>query len=319
LQPEPFALTCRSGNDHHDPMLNQAMDPLTARIPAPSRRQAMDWSLVLVSQDIQTTIECAADDTGWGLVVAAEDYERALQAIRLYLHENRGWPWQQHVFAPGLLFDWGCLAWVLLLCLFYWLSDTRADLHDAGLMNSTAVANGQWWRLLTAIWLHADLAHLATNATIGVVLLGLAMGSYGTGAGLLAAYLAGAGGNVAAGLVSEGPHRSLGASGMVMGALGLLAVQSFTLWKRTPHAAKFILSGIFGGVMLFALLGLSPGSDLLAHLGGFLTGLVLGALLTLVPNLAKRAKLNFLAGLVFAVLVIWPWWLALLHAQPASQ
>src|SRR5208283_4928412 len=107
----------------------------------------------------------------------------------------RSWPWQQAVFRPGLLFDWGSLAWALLACLFYAIS-THTDLQSGSLMDGTAVAHGQWWRLFTAMWLHADLAHLATNATIGVILLGLAMGHYGTGVGLLTAYLAGAGGNL---------------------------------------------------------------------------------------------------------------------------
>ena len=90
------------------------------------------------------------------------------------------------------------------------------------------------------------------------------MGRYGTGAGLLATYLAGAGGNVIAWLLFTGPYRSVGASGMVLGCLGLLAVQSFSLWRQTPHAGKYIVSGIVGGVMLFVLLGLTPGTDVLA-------------------------------------------------------
>ena len=109
-----------------------------------------------------------------------------------------------------------------------------------------------------------SVGHFATNATFGLVLLGLVMGRYGTGAGLLATYLAGAGGNVIAWLLFTGPYRSVGASGMVLGCLGLLAVQSFSLWRQTPHAGKYIVSGIVGGVMLFVLLGLTPGTDVLA-------------------------------------------------------
>ena len=95
-------------------------------------------------------------------------------AARLYEFENRRWPWRQEVFQTGVLFDWASLAWVLLLCVF-WLADGPANLRDAGLMDSAAVSRGQWWRLFTAIWLHGDVAHLAANATIGVVLLGMAM------------------------------------------------------------------------------------------------------------------------------------------------
>jgi rhomboid protease GluP len=286
------------------------MEIATANIPVRSHRQAMDWSLVLVSQGIESTIVQAEDGVGWGLLVSEQDYGNALEAIRQYRLENRAWPWQRVVFKPGLLFDWGSLAWALLACLFFWLS-TRTDLQSAGLMDGTAVAHGQWWRLFTAMWLHADLAHLATNATLGLVLLGLAMGRYGTGVGLLAAYLAGAGGNLAAGFISLQTHRSLGASGMVMGSLGLLAAQSLSLWRTTPHDRKYILSGICGGVMLFVLLALTPGTDVMAHLGGFVCGVVMGALLSLVPEIAQKPKANASCGLLFTLLVVLPWWLAL--------
>jgi len=277
----------------------------------------MDWSLVLVSQGIETTIDHAEDGSGWGLLVAGQDYGPALRTIRQYHLENRGWPWQQQVFRPGFLFDWGALAWALLVGVFYWLS-ASADLKTAGVMDGAAVAHGQWWRLFTAMWLHADLAHLASNATLGFVLLGLTMGRYGTGVGLLAAYLAGAGGNLLAGLITLQTHRSLGASGMVMGCLGLLAVQSLSLWRQTPHAMKFILSGLCGGVMLFALFALAPGTDVMAHLGGFLWGLLLGALFSLVQPIAQKPAANLFGGLVFALLVIVPWCLALRSATLPS-
>ena len=273
----------------------------------------MEWSLVLVSQGIESTIVQPEDGAGWGLLVSGHDYANALRTLRLYRLENRAWPWQQPVLKPGFLFDWGSLAWALVACLFYWLS-AHSDLQSAGLMDGAAVARGQWWRLFTAIWLHGDLAHLATNASLGLLLLGLTMGRFGTGVGLLAAYLAGAGGNLFAALISVQSHRSLGASGMVMGSLGLLAAQSLSLWRQTPHARKYILSGLCGGVMLFVLLALNPGTDVMAHLGGFLCGVLLGALLSRVPQSARMPKTNLFAGLLFTLLVIVPWWLALSKA-----
>ncbi|HWX19478.1 MAG TPA: rhomboid family intramembrane serine protease [Candidatus Binatia bacterium] len=287
------------------------MEPGTAIIPVRARRQAMDWSLVLVSQGIESRIEFAEDGGGWHLMVSAPDLDRALEAIRLYQLENRRWTWRRELFQPGLLFDWASLAWVLLLAVFFWLSEYRIDLRTAGLMDSTGVSHGQWWRLFTAVWLHADASHLAENATIGVVLLGLVMGRFGTGAGLLAAYLAGAGGNLLVWLFAPKPHYSLGASGMVMGALGILAAQSVPLWRQVPEQRKHILSGVVGGLMLFVLLGLSPGSDVVAHFGGFVSGLALGAVLALVPSIAQRPKTNLPSGFVFWLMVIWPWWLAL--------
>jgi membrane associated rhomboid family serine protease len=293
-----------------------SLEPPLSRIPARSRREAMDLGLVLISQEIESVITKPneVDGEGWGLRVAPADYERALRAIQQYQLENRGWPWQQEVFRPGILFDWGSLAWAVMIFLFFGLNN-RHDLGSAGVMDSLAVKQGEWWRLFTAIWLHADAGHLASNATFGFFLLGLAMGRYGTGVGLLAAYLAGTGGNLWSGLLASSAHRSLGASGMVMGALGLLASQSFVLWRVTPHAGKFIVTGVVGGLMLFILMGTAPNTDIAAHAGGFVTGLILSVILTLFRLSAEKPKINLAAGFIFAALVIIPWWLALRHGS----
>ena len=142
------------------------MESGSATIPVRSHRQAMDWSLVLVSQGIECTIVQLEDGAGWGLLVSVQDYSNALQTLRLYRLENRAWPWQQPVLKPGFLFDWGSLAWALVACLFYWLS-AHSDLQSAGLMDGVAVARGQWWRLFTAMWLHGDLGHPAGPAPAG--------------------------------------------------------------------------------------------------------------------------------------------------------
>jgi rhomboid protease GluP len=273
----------------------------------------MEWSLVLVSQGIEPTIECL-EGVGWGLWVAEPEYAKALQALLLYQLENRHWRWQQTIFRPaGYLFDWGSLIWVVVICAFFWLANEPSPLRAAGLMDSAEVLQGQWWRLFTAVWLHGDLAHLAGNAVFGFVLLGLAMGRFGTGTGLLAAYLAGVCGNLTA-LVLSARHASLGASGMVMGGLGLLAVQSASAWRRSPHLPKHLVSGIFGALMLFVLLGLTPGTDVLAHSGGFVGGLALGGLLALAPALSQKPIPNLMSGVILVGLIAWPWWLAVRHS-----
>lgn len=272
----------------------------------------MDWSLVLMSQGIETVID-SGGELGWGLIVPEQEYGRALDVLRQYRAENRHWPWRQKISPKGVLFDWGSVGWVLLLGFFYWIqAHASAGFRNAGLMDAVAVSHGEWWRLFTAIFLHADLGHLAMNASIGLLLLGLVMGNLGTGVGLLAAYLAGAGGNVATWLIFSAGHRSLGASGMVMGCVGLLAAQTLSFRRGNPSRLKYALSGFIGGIMLFALLGLSAESDVLAHLGGFVSGLMLGSILANVsPRVAQNTAANVLAGIVFGVLVVLPWWFAL--------
>jgi membrane associated rhomboid family serine protease len=291
------------------------MEPATAKIPARSHRQAMEWSLVLVSQGIECLIERDGEGEAWELVVPAQDFSRARQSIDLYRAENRHWHWRQELFRPGLVFDWISLFWLALLLMFFWLGTSRPGFQLAGVLDTAALSHGQWWRLFTAVWLHADAAHLASNAGIGLVLLGLTMGRYGTGIGLLAAYLAGVGGNLMDWMLAPSPRESLGASGLVMGCLGLLAVQSVRLWRNSPQTRKLLVTAVFAGIMLFIFLGLNPGSDLLAHAGGFLSGLVLAGVFAPFPGLRQAGKANLLAGCTFALLVVLPWWMALPHPR----
>ena len=299
-----------------------AAEAQSAIIAVHSQRQAMDFSLVLASQAIETTIEYTGD--GWQLRIPAASRLLAQQAIHAYRVENRRWPWRREVTTSGVLFDWSAVVWVILIGFFHWLSLQRPDFRSWGVMDAQLVSAGQWWRLFTAVWLHGDAAHLASNATLGLVLLGLALGRYGAGFGVLAAALAGVGGNVFSWLFFPGPHRSLGASGFVMGCLGLLAAQSLSHWRlrkpswwaRTnlsPQVARLV-----AGVFLFILLGLSPGTDVMAHLGGFLTGVALGWPMAFIPQPNRYGKLNLSAAFLFALLIILPWWLALKSAGSGS-
>jgi membrane associated rhomboid family serine protease len=289
------------------------MESESGIIPTRSKRQAMDWSLVLLSQGIETTIQRADSDHGWQLLVAPLEHARALKTIRLYQTENRTDVWRQYLPWNQLIFDGRSVAWFLLLILIFAMSETRfGALKFAGAMDNQAVLAGEWWRLFTATMLHADVPHLAANVTAGVLLLGLAMGSFGAGFAVLGSYLAGAGGNVAGLLLYPGSYRGLGASGMVMGALGLLTAQSLAALRGGASARQVVARGFMGGLLLLVLWGLNPTTDVIAHVGGFLAGILLGGLLAVFPAKWVQGKsANRAAALVCAGLVIWTWWLAL--------
>ena len=181
-------------------------------------------------------------------------------------------------------------------------------------MSNKAVHAGEWWRVFTAITLHGDLAHLTANVTTGLVLLGLAMGAYGMGIGLMTTFLAGAGGNLAGLLFYPERHQGLGASGMIMGALGLLAAQWLTLLRHRLTPRQLALRGMLSGCLLLVLLGFSPDRnvDVLAHVAGFVTGLGLGILLAFCPARFRQSLLLDRTAFVLCfALASATWWLAL--------
>lgn len=281
-------------------------------IRAYSKSQVMDWSLVLASQDISSTI-LRSDEAGWHLEVDPRDYQRAREAIRLYRLENRRWSWRQPIPWFQTTFHLGAAAWCAALILVHWLTTHRIpEFRMGGQFSSVAAWKGEWWRAFTAILLHADLAHLLANVTTGFVVLGLAMARYGAGLALLAAYLAGAAGNLAGLILYQKAYIGVGASGMVMGALGLISIPHSGLWSLRPRALKQVVQALFAGVFLFVLLGANPASDMVAHAGGYAAGAVLGIVLNLLPPFIPQSR-SFVAGawMTLGFLVLLTGWLAL--------
>lgn len=289
-------------------------EPSARAIPAFSKRQVMDWSLVLASQEIPATI-LHSDESGWRLEVDASDHKRALEAIRLYRAENRRWHWRQPVPWFDATFHWGAALWSALLCYVHWATASRIpEFRAGGAFATKAVQAGEWWRAFTAILLHADAAHLLANVTTGFVLLGLAMARYGAGLALLAAYLSGAAGNLVGFYVHAKPYVGVGASGMVMGALGLISIPHGASWSLQPRALKQIAKAAGAGVLLFVLLGADPASDVAAHAGGYAAGVALGIGLNLLPQKVAQANavtVGAWMSLVGCTLVTS--WLALTH------
>jgi rhomboid protease GluP len=152
------------------------------------------------------------------------------------------------------------------------------------------VLAGQWWRLLTAAFVHVGIIHLATNmwclwnlGLLGEPLLGPV--------GVVAVYaLTGIAGN----LLSTAVHPQIvgaGASGAVFGLAGvlilllkakLLPVPPEEIRRLRKSVIYFaLLNFVIGGTTMF--LRTSIQIDNMAHLGGFLCGLALGA--PLVPRI----------------------------------
>lgn len=99
---------------------------------------------------------------------------------------------------------------------------------------------------------------------------------------------------------------------MIMGALGLLAAQSFARLGRNRPPLKHLLVGVVAGLMLFVLFGLSPGTDIAAHLGGFVAGLLIGAIWVLLPKKLRESRTtNLLNGAILLAMVLWTWGMAL--------
>jgi len=259
-------------------------------IPTRSKTHAQEWSLVLLSQGIESVIEREEETGQWYLGVDPVQFSRALQTLRQYIAENKKVPRGQKP-PPKLIFDWGNTWFFALLAVLFILNGTAAPgLNNFGVMDRGLFLAGEWWRPFTAVLLHKDPPHLMANLVIGSLFLGLASGIFGAGRAFLISFSAGAFANIAKCFLYPNPPPGLGASGMAMGALGLLTASSVI--EREDHGgSQTLLRGCAAGILLLVLLGFShrPHIDVFAHMIGFLAGFALGLVSLLLAGRLKMA------------------------------
>ena len=160
------------------------------------------------------------------------------------------------------------------------LSPSVDALVKTGASDGRLILTGQWWRLLTAMFLHGNLLHIASNMWALFNLGLLAEILYGRRNYVFLYLIAGLGGSVAS--VWWHPATvGVGASGAIFGVAGaLLPALKFQKNPRIAMALKGALRSIVIFVVFNLVLGAGlPVIDNAAHVGGLLTGLIVGFLL----------------------------------------
>ncbi len=147
--------------------------------------------------------------------------------------------------------------------------------NDWGTISVLELFRGNWYRLLTSMFLHGGVEHLFWNM-ISLYFLGSELEKEVGHARFLTLYLlSGIGGN----LVSCGyeyltrtARYSLGASGAVFGIMGALAVIVLTLRRKRRRPMDFFFMVVYPLIAGFR----DPTINNAAHIGGLLCGLLIG-------------------------------------------
>jgi rhomboid protease GluP len=212
-------------------------------------------------------------------------------------------PQVQHKLAPAritpILIGLNALVFLAMVVTGVSITEpTSLQLVQWGANFGPLTVSGQWWRLLTACFLHVGIIHIAINMFI-LYQAGMFTERLFGPVRYLAVYLiAGIGGNIL-GILLHPNIVSAGASGAIFGVYGGLL--AFLLRNRAvvrPEAAKAIARSalIFLGYNLVYGLA-TPHTDLTAHIGGLFTGFVAGyALARPRPLLAPPAISDQLAS-----------------------
>lgn len=272
-------------------------------------------ALVLQSQGIKS--ETIASDGLYQLLVPIDDVDDARNELLSYQQENVNWRPRRPVEKIDFGNPWpGLLGYVLLMLIVGWAAGVSFDGYNwfsAGKVDAGLVRVGQWWRTVTALTLHGDIAHLTGNLGFGIAFGYFAGQYFGPGIAWLSILMAGATGNWLNSYLQPPYHTSVGASTAIFGALGLVA--AFT-WKRKLYPQDrwaHRLGPIVGGVALLAFTGTGgERTDVSAHITGFVCGLGIGTLVAMWPYIfSRRGLIQWLAGGTAIGIVALSWAVAL--------
>ncbi len=268
-------------------------------------------SLVLSAVEIPHRIR-GNDQNGAEIDLPASLKEKALYEWIKYQEENINWPEKpprETGFIPS--FKVMNLLVVGFLALIYnssgpWSAESIWFVRGAG--DSTQILqSGEYYRLVTALTLHADPVHLMGNCFLAAFLLHFYFAITGNGIGLFLLLLTAGSANFINVAVHGSGHNFVGFSTAVFSVIGIICIAEY---RTTAKTLPFFVP-IMAGVSLLALLGAGGGrTDLGAHLFGLGTGLFAGFLLR-VPFL-KQIRFSFpvqVAAGFLSVFIVWICWL----------
>jgi membrane associated rhomboid family serine protease len=275
--------------------------------------QAGDWALVLAAAGIAYRL----DEREGQFVLAVDGADAAAAETALAGFDAEG-PVRPDPPAP----DAGASALGILsalgLCAMFLVAGPAGQSgpawagsrwFDAGAASAERIASGQWWRVLTALTLHADLLHLAGNVVAALIFVSAVGRWLGGGLGALVILTAAATANLLTAVVHRTAFISVGASTATFAALGLCAGLQVVRRLRGGGRRKYAWVPLGAGLGLYAMLGVGPGADTYAHLFGLGLGAAIGSAAALGNVRAPRTTVQVLLGAtaLAAIAGSWAW------------
>lgn len=148
------------------------------------------------------------------------------------------------------------------------ISSPGGTMFEKGALVGVLVSDGEWWRLITAMFLHASLLHLGFN-TLALYWLGsIVEQAIGTWRFVLVYFAAGLAGSAGALIFSSAFAITVGASGAIFGIMGALMILEY-------HATGSLAGQAMGLIVInLALTFTIPNISIGGHLGGLVAGIL---------------------------------------------
>lgn len=176
--------------------------------------------------------------------------------------------------------------WVMLIAFLIQSRDPDRWVEFGGTSRALTIEAGEWWRAWTALLLHGDIVHLASNIFFGAIFIYAVLPLLGAPLAWAAILLAGGLGNLVNSALSLDRHvTTIGASTAVFATLGVLTAcrARDAAGRSLRQNVRRVLLPVGSGLALLALYGAGEADargqqiDYMAHLFGFAMGLLTGA------------------------------------------
>ena len=185
----------------------------------------------------------------------------------------------------------------IFLCTF--LFDQAGEYTFLLANNKVFVRSGEFYRLITCMFLHSDVIHLGFNMYALYVLGPQVERYYGKYRFLLIYFVSGMLGSLFSCVFMSETSLSIGASGALFGLLGSIAY--FTYYYRATLQG-LLRSQIVPVILINLCLGLFiPNIDIFAHLGGLIGGILISMAIGIGDKGRKTDEIN---GLIVLILMI---------------
>ena len=146
-------------------------------------------------------------------------------------------------------------------------------IFDAGLSFNLLIAQGEWWRVVTSMFLHAGFMHLLFNM-FSLFLFGPELEKIAGKVRFLVVYfVAGIFGGAMTYATQDAMYASVGASGAIFGIIGAFGALVYYTRNSFPQLRQIILPIIVVSIIMTFL---QSNINIAAHLGGLGAGFVLG-------------------------------------------
>ena len=180
------------------------------------------------------------------------------------------------------------LAVIAIVYVFEWMTGALVNNERLGQMGAIVpymLQDGEYWRIITAMFLHAGLLHVAANSWALYQLGALYEAMFGSARFAAIYFASGIVASVASSLTIHGQGMSVGASGAILGILGafIFSIRRSPQWRHEPWTKGLTSQLIFWAILNIALGFSVDFIDNTAHIAGLTAGLLLGLIPHRVP------------------------------------